>query len=222
MCVMNSLAFIPRTTVGLFRCVNSPRVICPLAGATQLRAMRDAKGRAVRKENLPSKPCLNCGRDFTWRKKWENCWDEVTCCSKRCRSEMRSARKAANRVDGDDESDTENESLRRRRGESVEAKRARKKKSRERKGDADAAMKPCDACARKRDVLVRCRSSNASEWRMLCGKCWRDVSGGVVDGTPDNEGYAYGGMWKNMRREGATARMPASAKAHASAVIAAE
>lgn len=41
------------------------------------------------KENLPSKICLVCGRPFSWRKKWERCWDEVTCCSKRCNSERR-------------------------------------------------------------------------------------------------------------------------------------
>ena len=25
-----------------------------------------------------------CERPFTWRKKWERCWDEVTTCSKSC------------------------------------------------------------------------------------------------------------------------------------------
>ncbi len=41
--------------------------------------------RGVRKENLPSKPCLVCGRPFTWRKKWEKVWDEVKYCSEGCR-----------------------------------------------------------------------------------------------------------------------------------------
>nr|WP_233702410.1 DUF2256 domain-containing protein [Duffyella gerundensis] len=26
-----------------------------------------------------------CGLPFTWRKKWERCWDEVRYCSERCR-----------------------------------------------------------------------------------------------------------------------------------------
>ncbi|MEM6884672.1 MAG: DUF2256 and DUF3253 domain-containing protein [Verrucomicrobiota bacterium] len=32
-----------------------------------------------------SKPCLHCGLSFSWRKKWEDCWDEVKYCSERCR-----------------------------------------------------------------------------------------------------------------------------------------
>lgn len=42
--------------------------------------------KAIRKENLPSKNCLACGRPFTWRKKWAKEWDQVKYCSKRCRS----------------------------------------------------------------------------------------------------------------------------------------
>ncbi|MEM7730929.1 MAG: DUF2256 domain-containing protein [Pseudomonadota bacterium] len=37
------------------------------------------------KSHLPSKPCAACGLPFTWRKKWERCWDEVRYCSARCR-----------------------------------------------------------------------------------------------------------------------------------------
>ena len=43
-------------------------------------------GKALRKADLPQKICLVCGRPFTWRKKWERVWDEVTCCSDACRS----------------------------------------------------------------------------------------------------------------------------------------
>lgn len=41
------------------------------------------------KQDLPSKLCVVCGRPFTWRKKWERCWDEVTCCSTKCNAERR-------------------------------------------------------------------------------------------------------------------------------------
>jgi hypothetical protein len=41
--------------------------------------------KGVKKQHLPSKPCLVCGRPFTWRKKWEKVWDEVKFCSDRCR-----------------------------------------------------------------------------------------------------------------------------------------
>jgi len=44
---------------------------------------------SVSKSNLPEKICVVCDRPFTWRKKWERCWDEVTCCSKSCNSKRR-------------------------------------------------------------------------------------------------------------------------------------
>ncbi|WP_084332331.1 DUF2256 domain-containing protein [Runella limosa] len=41
----------------------------------------------MKKQHLPSKICLVCGRPFTWRKKWEKVWEEVKYCSDRCRNE---------------------------------------------------------------------------------------------------------------------------------------
>lgn len=35
--------------------------------------------------DLPSKPCVVCGRTMTWRKKWERNWDDVRYCSDACR-----------------------------------------------------------------------------------------------------------------------------------------
>ena len=35
--------------------------------------------------NLPTKTCTSCGREFTWRKKWEKDWENVNYCSKQCR-----------------------------------------------------------------------------------------------------------------------------------------
>ena len=37
------------------------------------------------KEYLPSKPCLVCGREMTWRKSWAKNWDQVQYCSNACR-----------------------------------------------------------------------------------------------------------------------------------------
>jgi hypothetical protein len=34
--------------------------------------------RGVRKENLPSKICVICNRPYSWRKKWEKCWEDVS------------------------------------------------------------------------------------------------------------------------------------------------
>ncbi len=42
--------------------------------------------KGVKKENLPVKVCAVCGRPFSWRKKWENCWEEVRYCSDKCRA----------------------------------------------------------------------------------------------------------------------------------------
>lgn len=42
--------------------------------------------RGVKKQHLPEKACLVCGRMFSWRKKWEHNWEEVLYCSKKCRS----------------------------------------------------------------------------------------------------------------------------------------
>ena len=43
------------------------------------------------KSNLPEKVCVVCQRPFAWRKKWENCWDEVKYCSKRCQGNKKTA-----------------------------------------------------------------------------------------------------------------------------------
>ena len=40
----------------------------------------------VKKANLPFKICTKCKRPFSWRKKWEKIWNEVKCCSKKCRN----------------------------------------------------------------------------------------------------------------------------------------
>ncbi len=38
-----------------------------------------------RASDLPTKPCVACGRDIRWRKKWERDWDNVRYCSDACR-----------------------------------------------------------------------------------------------------------------------------------------
>ena len=41
------------------------------------------------------------------------------------------------------------------------------------------------------------QTDETKAWRMVCGKCWRGVSGGVVDGDKAHPHYRYGGLWKN-------------------------
>lgn len=57
----------------------------PASSSLPLKTLRVAMPRQRQKADLPSKPCAVCGRPFTWRKKWADCWDEVKYCSERCR-----------------------------------------------------------------------------------------------------------------------------------------
>jgi hypothetical protein len=52
---------------------------------TSLLIMKQPNNHKGNKSFLPSKDCIVCGKPFTWRKKWEKCWDEVKYCSDRCR-----------------------------------------------------------------------------------------------------------------------------------------
>ena len=42
-----------------------------------------------------AKVCLSCDREFTWRKKWERVWDEVTTCSDRCKAARKRLEKSS-------------------------------------------------------------------------------------------------------------------------------
>ncbi len=44
---------------------------------------------------LKTKSCVVCGREITWRKKWERSWDEVRYCSDGCRRRSKSGAAAA-------------------------------------------------------------------------------------------------------------------------------
>jgi hypothetical protein len=49
-----------------------------------------------KKVNLAEKTCPVCEKPFTWRKKWERCWDEVKYCSERCRHNRNDKSQAKN------------------------------------------------------------------------------------------------------------------------------
>ncbi|KAL8695189.1 MAG: hypothetical protein Q9224_003436 [Gallowayella concinna] len=71
-----------------------------------------------------------------------------------------------------------------------------------------AYRKSCDLCKKPRDVLIRCRIDDTLQWHFICtGQCWKEVSGGVVDGSEDRPHYVYGGMWKN-KHAGVSAKKP--------------
>ena len=43
------------------------------------------------KQALPSKPCLACGREMSWRKAWARNWEAVRYCSDACRKAVKKA-----------------------------------------------------------------------------------------------------------------------------------
>ena len=43
----------------------------------------------MKKQHLPQKICEYCQLSFTWRKKWQRCWDEVKYCSERCKRQAK-------------------------------------------------------------------------------------------------------------------------------------
>ncbi|TGO19909.1 hypothetical protein BTUL_0002g01580 [Botrytis tulipae] len=72
--------------------------------------------------------------------------------------------------------------------------------------------KPCTICHTPRDVLIRCQIDDTKKWHFVCtGKCWKDVSGGKVDGDGKHPEYRYGGMWKN-KHEAVSAKIKGKAK----------
>mmetsp|Transcript_22240 Transcript_22240/g.33386 ORF Transcript_22240/g.33386 Transcript_22240/m.33386 type:complete len:260 (-) Transcript_22240:57-836(-) len=255
--------------------------------------------RGVKKENLPSKVCVICNRPFTWRKKWENVWDEVTTCSKSCNRKRRSLQQTANRqtqagttevddggepffelaplgaVDGntrslssalsleqaeisttssgmigtppleihgiiadcstdelhvscqadeiaevalegagndttcsgiDDDGDDDASSspiveysAKQERKLAKKLAKAKRRAQREGRGDPSVGRKSCDVCSKSVDLLIRCTIDQTQNWNMVCGSCWKNVSGGVVDGDAAHPYYRYGGLWKNRK-----------------------
>ena len=185
-------------------------------------SMRQASSSFRNPHNLPVKTCVVCNRPFTWRKKWESCWDEVTTCSKKCNSE----RKKANRIakgasmsavadvvdivdagalsdassDSSDAAAAVDDAKAARKAARKAAKAARRAK---REGGVEGVgQKACALCEKQVDLLIRCQMDSQKEWKMVCGRCWKTpaVAGGVVDGDGGNPHYRYGGLWKNLHR----------------------
>ena len=70
--------------------------------------------------------------------------------------------------------------------------------------------KECTLCNKLQDVLVRCQIDETGKWNFVCvGKCWKQVSGGIIDGdkAEEHKYYRYGGMWKN-KHEAVSAKKP--------------
>ena len=135
---------------------------------------------SVKKENLPEKVCVVCNRPFTWRKKWERCWDEVTTCSKSCNAKRK--REKQQQRGGEEKEGEQQQTM-------IQTTKS------------EEGNKLCDKCGKSRAMLIRCQIDSGKRWNMICVEgCWRSVSGGVTDGTAEFPHYKYGGVWKNRRK----------------------
>ena len=86
------------------------------------------------------------------------------------------------------------------------------KKASKRSNSPSSHRKSCDLCHNMCDVLVRCRIDKTLIWHLVCtSKCWKQVSGGEIDGGPGKSYYQYGGMWKN-KLAGVSAKKPKQKK----------
>lgn len=82
------------------------------------------------------------------------------------------------------------------------AKKAERRAQRQGSGDPTAGQKTCDMCGKSANLLIRCMyEEGQTDWKMVCGMCWKIASGGVVDGDKNHPHYRYGGLWKNRRAQ---------------------
>jgi hypothetical protein len=124
-----------------------------------------------------------CGR---WRKKWEDCWDEVTTCSKRCNSERKKANRIAKGAAAAEDaglSDSSHESgdeSANGTGDDAKANRKAAKKAAKlerrarREGTSMSGQKACDMCERSVDLLIRCQLTSGRDWS-LCVSALRTL-----------------------------------------------
>jgi len=208
----------------------------------------NSMGRTISKQNLPTKICVTCNRPFTWRKKWERVWDEVTTCSKSCNAKRRSSAKHKSNCNDNDvsltlrefstsmghqvsssmieyNSGSNNSSVesivsiqddhaisllsssceqknikamsRKEHKEAIKKLKAERRLKRTGKANPIITRKACHLCSQEVDLLIRCTIDESMRYYMVCSRCWKDVSGGVVDGDESHPYYKYGGLWKN-------------------------
>lgn len=50
------------------------------------RRFEQSKAKPAERMSGEPKVCHSCGREITWRKKWERCWEEIKYCSDKCRN----------------------------------------------------------------------------------------------------------------------------------------
>lgn len=67
------------------------------------------------------------------------------------------------------------------------ARAARKRAAKEQKRNGSTGRKSCGKCSKAEcELLIRCASNEWSGWQLVCGSCWKTVSGGVADADPEH------------------------------------
>ena len=103
----SSLLLLRGSSFAAPRLLAAPTRVVAARGVSSAKGGRGGKGMAEFRNphNLPVKTCVVCDRPFTWRKKWERCWDEVTTCSKSCNAARKREKRAENGADDRDDDD---------------------------------------------------------------------------------------------------------------------
>ena len=92
--------------------------------------------------------------------------------------------------------------LRKQHKEAVKAQKRERRLKRMGEAPSDVGRKACDLCDKRVDLLIRCTIDETQQFKMVCGKCWPSVSGGVPDGVSQTHPhYRYGGLWKNRNAD---------------------
>jgi hypothetical protein len=93
---------------------------------------------------------------------------------------------------------TKKQLLRKQRKDDVKIKKQERRLKREGNSSPDIGRKSCDICSKEVDMLIRCTIDETQQYKMICGKCWPLISGGIPDGNSiTHPYYNYGGLWKN-------------------------
>lgn len=136
-----------------------------------------------------AKLCIVCKKQFTWRKKWERNWNEVTTCSVKCKHR----KKEGCVLDADPET------------HSMKPERKGHRVSRKSKAKNAVRLKICAVCSKQVSLAYRCRWDKSKNWRFVCRPCWPQISGqsyleeaapGLLAANLGNPLYQYGGTWK--------------------------
>jgi hypothetical protein len=103
----------------------------------------------------------------------------------------------------DDNDDNNNKkALRKQHKEAVKAQKRERRLKRMGNAPSDVGRKACKLCDKNVDLLIRCTVDETQQFKMVCGKCWPSVSGGVPDGvSATHPHYRYGGLWKNRNAD---------------------